>query len=379
MLPSLTSAPAGASAGMGHEAVARRTAAVLADWWFTVDRVLLADHPGHRRRGAAAVAGGQPGRSPSSAGCRPSISSSATSSLPLAAWLSCWPCRCFRRRSVRRLALAVLLASLRADGRSCSSTGAEINGARRWLHIGGYSLQPSEFAKPAFVVLSAWLFAESERRPDMPAMPLAVRALPACSPALLVLQPDVGQTLLVSLVWCALFLLAGRPLALALGAGGGAGAARSSPPTMTFGYVRLRIDRFLHPAARRQLPDRSGAAVLHRGRLLRQGPRRGHRSRRCCPTRTPTSSSRSIAEEYGVLACLVILGLFALVAIRVFCAPCRREPDAFRAAGGRGLALLLFALQAHHQHGRQCRARCRPKASRCPSFPAAARPCLRSV
>ena len=67
-------------------------------------------------------------------------------------------------------------------------SGAEINGARRWLHLGGYSLQPSEFAKPAFVVLSAWLIAESERRPDMPAMPLATAlyltfaALLLCSP-----------------------------------------------------------------------------------------------------------------------------------------------------------------------------------------------------
>ena len=60
-------------------------------------------------------------------------------------------------------------------------------------------------------MLSAWLLAESERRPDMPAMPLAV-ALYLVFAGLLVLQPDVGQMLLVSLVWCALFLLAGRPL-----------------------------------------------------------------------------------------------------------------------------------------------------------------------
>ena len=112
--------------------------------------------------------------------------------------------------SVRRLALAVLLGAL-ALMAIVLLTGAEINGARRWLHFGGYSLQPSEFAKPAFVVLSAWLLAEGERRPDMPAMPLAV-ALYLVFAGLLVLQPDVGQTLLVSLVWCALFLLAGRPL-----------------------------------------------------------------------------------------------------------------------------------------------------------------------
>ena len=112
--------------------------------------------------------------------------------------------------SVRRLALVVLLVAL-ALMAIVLLTGTEINGARRWLHFGGYSLQPSEFAKPAFVVVSAWLIAESERRPDMPAMALAV-VLYLVFAGLLVLQPDVGQMLLVSLVWCALFLLAGRSL-----------------------------------------------------------------------------------------------------------------------------------------------------------------------
>ena len=76
--------------------------------------------------------------------------------------------------AVRRLALAVLLVACAGLMVLVLMVGTEINGARRWLHIGGYSLQPSEFAKPAFVVLSAWLFAEAERRPDMPAMALAV-------------------------------------------------------------------------------------------------------------------------------------------------------------------------------------------------------------
>ena len=109
-------------------------------------------------------------------------------------------------------------------------TGAEINGARRWLHVGGYSLQPSEFAKPAFVVLSAWLLAEGERRPDMPAMPLAV-ALYLLFAGLLVLQPDVGQTLLVSLVWVRA-VPARRPAAqMVRRACGGARGGRCSPPT----------------------------------------------------------------------------------------------------------------------------------------------------
>src|ERR1700736_6756764 len=103
---------------------------------------------------------------------------------------------------VRRLALAVFLAALGLM-LCIALAGAEINGARRWLRLAGYSLQPSEFAKPAFVVLSAWLLAESERRPDVPAATIAT-VMYLLFAALLLVQPDIGQTLLVSLVACAL-------------------------------------------------------------------------------------------------------------------------------------------------------------------------------
>src|SRR5262245_41770830 len=70
--------------------------------------------------------------------------------------------------------------------------GAEVKGARRWLTILGVSVQPSEFLKPAFVVLIAWLFAESARRPEMPANTMALGLL-AVVVLGLVLQPDFGQ------------------------------------------------------------------------------------------------------------------------------------------------------------------------------------------
>ena len=87
-----------------------------------------------------------------------------------------------------------------------------INGARRWLLVGGFSLQPSEFAKPGFIVIVAWLFAEARRRPDMPALLFAtLLCVFACT--LLVLQPDVGQTALVAVLWGIMYLLAGLPMA----------------------------------------------------------------------------------------------------------------------------------------------------------------------
>src|SRR5207302_1489572 len=80
--------------------------------------------------------------------------------------------------------------------------GAEVKGARRWIVLLGINIQPSEFLKPAFVILIAWLFGESARRPEMPANTFAL-ALLLVAVAGLVLQPDFGQTMLVALVWSA--------------------------------------------------------------------------------------------------------------------------------------------------------------------------------
>src|ERR1700685_4549837 len=98
--------------------------------------------------------------------------------------------------------------------------GAEIKGARRWLVVLGMNVQPSEFLKPAFVILIAWLFGETAKRPEMPANSIALVILVTVV-ALLVMQPDFGQTMLISLVWGALFYMAGIRLV------GGVGAARA--------------------------------------------------------------------------------------------------------------------------------------------------------
>jgi len=111
---------------------------------------------------------------------------------------------------LRRLALGILAVALIALV-WVHMAGAEINGARRWLDIGGYSLQPSEFAKPALIVILAWLFAQSKIRPDMPALPLAM----ICGIVfitLIALQPDIGQAGLIAIVWLVLYLLSGQRL-----------------------------------------------------------------------------------------------------------------------------------------------------------------------
>ena len=92
--------------------------------------------------------------------------------------------------AVRRLALVMFALAL-AGLAAVLLVGPEINGARRWLSLAGHSFQPSELVKPAFTVLSAWAFAEAQRRPDMPALVLAIGG-GLVVVALLLMEPDVG-------------------------------------------------------------------------------------------------------------------------------------------------------------------------------------------
>ena len=123
-------------------------------------------------------------------------------------------------RHIRRLAVIVFIVSLLLVAATLHY-GAEVKGARRWIVLLGINIQPSEFLKPAFVILIAWLFGESARRPEMPANTFAL-ALLLAAVAGLVLQPDFGQTMLVALVWSALFFLAGMRLVWVVGLGGAA-------------------------------------------------------------------------------------------------------------------------------------------------------------
>jgi cell division protein FtsW len=246
----------------------------------------------------------------------------------------------FSPLGVRRLALAVFLAA-KGGLVAVYFVGVELNGARRWLSFGGHSLQPSEFAKPGFVVVSGWLLAESRRRPDMPALALAALIFVLFA-ALLVVQPDVGQTLLVSLVWIAMLFASGQPLAgaglvAAIGAGGLYGAYQFFP------HVAQRIDRFLNPVAGDLSQVDRAMRSFAEGGFLGRGPGEG-----TIKTSIPDAHTdfiyAVIAEEYGALACLAILALFAFVVLRAL-VQSAREPEAATRLAIMGLAL-MFGLQA---------------------------------
>ena len=89
--------------------------------------------------------------------------------------------------------------------------GNEAKGATRWLAIGPFGFQPSEFIKPALIVLAAWMFAEGQKGEGVPGMSLAF-GLYGITAGLLIIQPDIGQTVLITTTFMAVFFMAGVPL-----------------------------------------------------------------------------------------------------------------------------------------------------------------------
>ena len=242
--------------------------------------------------------------------------------------------------TVRRLS-AVVLAVAMGGLVAVYFTGEELNGARRWLSFEGHSIQPSEFAKPAFVVVSAWLLAEAKVRPDMPALAISI-ALYVLFAVLLVIQPDVGQTLLISCVWATMFFVSGQPI---LGAAifGGLGAAGIFLAYEIFPHVTGRIDRFFNPQTGDFSQGDRAMRSFAEGGFLGRGPGEG-----TIKTSLPDAHTDYIfavvAEEYGVLACLVLLSLFAFVVLRALLAAVREpEPASRLAIVGLGV---MFGLQA---------------------------------
>lgn len=317
----------------------RADKSLVSEWWFTVDRRLLAAVILLLAIGIVASFAASPAVAVRR-GLPPLYFVERQAAFAATALVIMVGTSMLDTRGVRRLAALLFAASLVMLVYVLIG-GEEINGARRWVRIAGLSLQPSEIAKPAFVVLAAWALAEAGRRRDVPALPIAI-GLWAALTALLVPQPDVGQTVLVGFVWGALFVLAGQPVAWAAGFGA-IGVAGLAVAYASLGYVKSRVDRYWSPTVGDNSQVDRARQAFTEGGLLGRGPGEG-----TIKTVFPDSHTdfvlAVIAEEYGAIACLAILALFAYLAFRPILAVAR-TPDAFTRLAATGLALLI-SLQA---------------------------------
>lgn len=193
--------------------------------------------------------------------------------------------------------------------------GFEIKGAKRWINMGLLSIQPSEFVKPAFVVLTAWILSKGVSNPKFPKYTCAI-LLYASFVGLLVIQPDLGMTVLVTAVWGGQLFLAGLPAlwiisSLIAGAGGLVGAYLLLP------HVTKRIDRFFEPGDRYtdQYQVTQSLEAFTNGGFLGRGPGEGI-VKKNLPDAHGDFIFAVAGEEFGLIVCLIILALFAFVVLR---------------------------------------------------------------
>lgn len=216
-------------------------------------------------------------------------------------------------RQIRWLAvglLAVFLPLLIAT----LFVGVEIKGAVRWIHFLGLSIQPSEFVKPLFAVVAAWLFARQCERRGFPSLSVNV-ALYLLIVLCLLGQPDIGMTVLTSFIWFGQFFLAGLPMVLvgtfmAMGVGGLFAAY------YVFPHFAARFDKFLGHNGDTYQMDRALDAFTNGG-LFGTGPGEGT-VKMSIPDAHADFVFAVAGEELGLLWCLLIVAIYAFIVLRGF-------------------------------------------------------------
>ena len=244
-------------------------------------------------------------------------------------------------RHVRRAAFVVFVVSM-ALILLALAFGVEVKGARRWI----FGIQPSEFVKPAFVVLAAWAFSEGARRRDVPANILAILILPA-TVVPLILQPDFGQTMLICLVWGALFFMAGLHWFWVAGIGG-AGATAVVAAYKFVPHVRARILKFIEPQATSGAMSDTFQVDTARdsfiaGGWFGKGPGEGT-LKRILPDSHTDFIFAVTGEEFGIFVCIALVSLFAFIVIRGLSDAAKNE-DPFCRFAAAGLSM-LFGVQS---------------------------------
>jgi cell division protein FtsW len=219
--------------------------------------------------------------------------------------------------------------------------GVEIKGARRWIDVAGLGIQPSELVKPTFAVVAAWLFAEHRRKPGLPGNWISA-GLFVVIMAILLKQPDFGMAVVVAIVWFAQFFMAGLRFYW-LGIGLVSGASMMFAAYEWLPHVTDRINRFLDPTAGDSYQVHRSLEAFVSGGLWGKGPGEGT-VKDFLPDAHADFIFAVAGEEFGLLACVLIIGLFAFVVLRGL-SRLLQEQDQFILLAATGL-LIQFGLQA---------------------------------
>ncbi|MEO1642963.1 MAG: FtsW/RodA/SpoVE family cell cycle protein, partial [Pseudomonadota bacterium] len=191
--------------------------------------------------------------------------------------------------------------------------GHEAKGGQRWIRFAGFSLQPSEFAKPALVVMTGWLLAQRQLYPDGPWAGITFVFFCATL-GFLLLQPDVGQAALITAAFVVTFFVSGLPMRWAAAFAGG-GAALSGLLYATLPHVRFRVNSFINPSAYDTYQIDKASEAISRGGLLGVGPGEG-----TIKTSLPDAHTDFIyavmGEEFGYIAAVLMIFIYGFIVWR---------------------------------------------------------------
>lgn len=233
--------------------------------------------------------------------------------------------------------------------------GAEIKGARRWISLMGFSIQPSEFLKPSFAVVAAWMIALQKKSEQQAAQYHGEHAkdgifygyrfsigLYCVLIALLLMQPDLGMSVVITCVFAVQIFLAGlrfRYLAVLFGLGAGGLTAAY----FFFHHVRSRVDRFLNPESGDNYQVEKSLEAIKQGGVLGTGPGQGSEKMHL-PDAHADFIFSVLVEEMGALFAFILIGVFLFVLLRGF-KRLQETQDVFPVLAAGGL-LAMFGLQS---------------------------------
>lgn len=312
---------------------------LFAQWWWTVDRAILAAFCALIIFGIVLVTAASPAVAE-----RIGLDSYhflirhiavLVPSVALLIGMSLMQHRMVWRASVIILAVSLACMCLVLVG------GMEIKGAQRWLHLPGFSLQPSEFVKPSFAIVAAWLIAYQKTHQGFPANKICA-GLFLVIIALLMLQPDLGMTMVITSILAAQIFLAGLPFRYLIVVGVGA-VVFLLAVYMSFSHVQSRIDRFLNPDSGDSYQVEKSLEAFRNGGVLGTGPGQGE-----VKMRLPDAHADFIfsvaGEELGLPFTLIILGIYLFILRRGF-SKLMKADDMFIVLAAGGL-LVMLGLQA---------------------------------
>jgi cell division protein FtsW len=319
-----------------HHAFARSDRSALGMWWWTADRWLLGAVAILMVIGVALSFAASPAAAarmslddPFHFAIRQTIFALGGAGIMLSVSM-------MSPRGVRRVAFFIYVAAILLM-LALPFLGHSAKGATRWIQLGPLTLQPSEFMKPALIVLVSWMFAEAQKGEGVPGVSIAF-GLYLTAVALLLMQPDIGQTVLITVAFGAAFWMAGVPLTWIMGLGVTAIAGLCSTYFL-FDHVHARVDKFLSPEKADTHQITRASEAISNGFLFGRGPGEGVMKRHVPDLHTDFVYSVG-AEEYGLIFSLSLIGLFAFVVVRGLYKSLRLA-DPFEQVASAGLFVLV--------------------------------------